>query len=83
MVRTDYMQSLMNETYNKIAIEALKNGFSGSWERLIARQLKRDYDNSNSEAECIIQAVGGVSDQKLMEAANLIIHSKIPKYANK
>lgn len=77
MTRTKYMQEIMNSTYSGIAIEAIHRGFDGSWERLIAKQLRKDYEAGNSEAECIIDAVGGLSDQKLLQAAGLIIESKI------
>jgi|GEM_PF-2904438 len=83
MERTEYMQSLMNDTYSSVAIEAIQNGFDGSWERLIAARLRKDYVAGHSEAEVIVHAVGGVSDQKLMEAAKLITSSKIPENETK
>jgi hypothetical protein len=77
MTRTKYMQTVMNETYPGIAIEAIKNGFEGAWDRLIAERLLKDYNAGNSEAECIIEAAGGLSMQKRMQAAKLITSSKI------
>jgi hypothetical protein len=77
MIRTKYMQSIMNATYPHIAIEAIKNGFDGAWQRLIAERLLNDYNAGNSEAECIIESVGGLSMQKRMQAAKLITSSKI------
>jgi hypothetical protein len=77
MTRTMYMQSLMNATYPGIAIEAIKGGFDEAWERLIAEKLLKDYNAGNSEAECIIESVGGLSMQKRMQAAKNITSSKI------
>lgn len=76
VIRTAYMQHIMTATYPEVANEAIRNGFDGAWERLIAERLYRDKENGNSEAECIIYAVGGVSPQKLKMAAKMIINSK-------
>lgn len=77
MTRTKYMQDIMNATYPGVAIEAIKNGFAGSWERLIAKKIREDYNQGHSEAECLVQGIGGLSDQKLVELAHLITKSKI------
>jgi hypothetical protein len=73
MQRTEYMQKIMMATYNDVAIEALKNGFDGAWERLIARRLKLDASNGNSEAEVILQANG----DNAAIAAKMIYNSKM------
>lgn len=80
MERTIYMQKVMNDTYTDVAIEAIKGGFNGAWERLIAERLRTDYDKGISEAEVIIDSVKGKWDntqQQLMMAAHLITSSKI------
>jgi hypothetical protein len=82
MIRTEYMKNLMTSTYPNVAIEAFKNGFQGSWERCIAKKLREDYNKGNSEAECLVQSIGGLSDQKLIELAHLITSSKIKEHAN-
>jgi len=41
--RTPYFQHLMDSTYKKIGTEAVKHGSDGAWERLIAKDLRRDY----------------------------------------
>lgn len=82
MERTKYMTQIMNETYAGVAIEAVKNGFDGSWERLIAAKLRKDYIKGISEAECLVHAAGGVSDQKLLQMAHFITNSKIVEHDN-
>ncbi len=82
MERTQYMQQLMTSTYPQVAIEAITGGFDGSWQRLIVKRLRQDYAKGKSEAECIVQAAGGLSDQKLMQAADMILNSKIPAHEN-
>lgn len=79
MERTKYMQTIMNETYPDVAIEAIKGGFEGAWERLIARRLLTDYQAGHSEAEVILAAMGGISQEKRLRAAKYIISSKIPQ----
>lgn len=81
MERSKYMSRIMASTYPGVAIEAIRNGFDGAWQRLIVKQLRKDYEAGNSEAECIVQAAGGLSNQKLMQAADLIINSKIEPHA--
>lgn len=73
--RTPFMQSLMTSTYPNLAIEAIIGGFDGSWERLIAQQLRIYAKSNHSEAELILQANGG----DVMKAAKMIINSKIPE----
>lgn len=75
MERTKYMTAILNETYPLVAIEAIKNGFDGALERLIAARLRKDYNNGHSEAEVIMSAVEGSASN----AAKLIINSKIPE----
>jgi hypothetical protein len=79
MTRTPYMQRLMTSTYSMIAIKAINGGFDNAWERLIAERLLKDYNAGNSEAECLIESVGGLSKEKRMQAAKLITSSKIPE----
>lgn len=79
MERTTYMQTIMTETYADVAIEAIKGGFDGAWERLIGRRLNRDYANGHSEAEMIVESVMG----DMVKASNLIINSKIPEHETK
>jgi len=76
MERTKYMQSLMTDTYGQVAIEAIKGGFYGAWERAIARRLRRDYSAGHSEAETIVQSVDG----DFTKASYLITSSKISEY---
>jgi len=76
MKRTSYMELLMITTYPMIAIEALKGGFDGAWERLIAQQLEKDCKADESEAIVIAESVGN----DFMKAAHLIISSKIENY---
>jgi len=80
MTRTPYMQLLMTSTYPMVAIEAINGGFEGAWERLIAERLLNDYNAANSEAECLLLSVGGLSMQKRMQAAKLITSSKIQSH---
>lgn len=75
MERTTYMSNCMTSTYSLVAIEAISGGLQGSWERLIAKKLKKDIQSGNSEAEVIVDSVGG----DYMKAAKLIIDSKIPE----
>lgn len=78
MERTNYMQAIMTETYSDVAIEAIKTGFNGAWERVIARRLERDYINGHSEAEVIVESAGS-----LKQASYLITSSKIPEHETK
>lgn len=73
--RTPYMQRLMTSTYPQIVIEAIQGGFTGSWERLIARRLAMDVERDHSEAVMIVESCGGC----FMKAAYLITNSKIPE----
>lgn len=73
MKRTTYMQSLLTTTYPGIAVEAIKNGFDGAWERLIANRLKQDALRDVSEAQMILESVG----YNHMKAAYLITSSTI------
>jgi hypothetical protein len=43
IIRTEIMQQILNETREYVAIEAIQNGFTGSWERVISRQLKESH----------------------------------------
>jgi hypothetical protein len=56
------MQKIMNDTYPGIAIEAITNGFEGSWERLIAKKLFDKAASSNvfimMEAHSILKQTG-------------------------
>lgn len=79
MERTKYMSKIMTDTYGQVAIEAIKGGFDGSWERVIARQLRKDCSAGHSEAETIVQSVDG----DFTKAAYLITSSKIPEYETK
>jgi hypothetical protein len=73
MERTPFMQQLMNITYPEVAIEAIKGGFSGSWERCIARHLKLIYRHHSEAAEIVDYCEGDY-----MKAAHLITSSQIP-----
>lgn len=75
MERTTYMSNCMTSTYPMVAVEAIQNGWDNSWVRLIADKLKKDIQSGNSEAEVIVDSVGG----DYMKAAKLIIDSKIPE----
>lgn len=75
MERTPFMQTLMTSTYPQIPMEAVLNGFDGSWERCIAKALKNSAAVGNSEAEVILEAAGG----DYLKAAYLITSSKIPE----
>ena len=74
------MQSIMNATYPSIAIEAIIGGFDGSWERLIAKRLEKDYNAYHSEAIEIVNSVfipGESLTKASLKAAYLITSSKI------
>lgn len=73
MKRTTFMQLLLTVTYPNVAIEAIKGGFDGSWERLIAKKLQEKVAAGHSEAEVIVQAAGG----DFFKAATLITSSII------
>lgn len=75
MTRTNYMQTIMTATYSSVAIEAIKGGFTGAWERCIEKRLRHDVDNNHSEACEILESVG----MDYMKAAHLITSSKIPE----
>lgn len=74
MERTNYMKSLMTTTYPDVAVEAIKGGFKGAWERLIASRLHTDVLKDKSEAVLLVESVG----MDYMKAAHLITESKIP-----
>lgn len=74
MERTPFMQTIMTITSSQVPMEAVLNGFDGSWERCIAKALKNSVAAGNSEAEVILQAAGGDS----LKAAHLITSSQIP-----
>lgn len=76
MERTPFMQTLMTCTYPQAAVEAVLNGFDGSWERCIARALERHVLAGNSEAEVLLQGAEG----DYLKAAHLITSSKIPDH---
>lgn len=82
MERTKYMQDIMNATYPEIAIEAIRRGFDGAWERLIAHRLHVDFKKGVSDAEVILDYVGGAEEEDRLEAAKYILKSKIPEYDN-
>lgn len=78
--RTAYMQFLMNSTYAGIAIEAIKRGFTGAWERLIANQLYQDiYNDQNPQAFELLDLTGDTNYTKetFLKAAYLVTGSKI------
>jgi hypothetical protein len=74
------MQQVMNEIYNKVAIEAIASGFDGSWERVIAERLYIDYLKDHSECCEIVGSIKIFSSLKnaCQKAAYLITSSKIP-----
>lgn len=82
MERTAYMQSLMDRTYPGVAIETIQNGFNGSWERLIAKELELSYRRYHSEACEIVDSCdvpGDKSNACFLRAAHLITASKRPE----
>lgn len=83
VTRTNYMQNLMTSTYPMIAIEAIKGGFDGSWERLIAKRLITDYEKDHSEAVEIMNSFLGMGIKSIanasVKAAYLITSSKTPE----
>lgn len=81
IVRSEYMQSVLDATYPNLAVEAIKGGFDGAWERLISAQLRKDYIADHSEANEIVESVmvkGDKASQTYLKAAYLITSSKIP-----
>lgn len=85
MTRSTYMQNLMTLTYPTIAIEAIKNGFDGAWERLIAERLRKDYRADHSQAVVLVDSQpidDNVPEElqlfhKSIKAAHLITSSTI------
>jgi hypothetical protein len=65
----------MTETYSDILIETIKNGYDGSWERLIAKRLERDAMNGHSQAELILAS----NDYDALNGAKQILLSKTPE----
>ena len=85
MQRTTYMQSLMNRTYPGVAIEAIKNGFDGSLERLIADALRYDWYNQSENAESVLNLVADrnkLSAKDLYMKAAYLITSSLPVIKN-
>jgi hypothetical protein len=78
MDRTPFMQMIWTESYKDVAVEAIKTRFEGSWERCVARLLKKYVEAGHSEAEVLLQAAEG----NHLRAAYLITSSKIPDHAN-
>lgn len=78
MIRSSYMQNLMTSTYPMVAVEAIKNGWDGAWERLIAQRLRIDYKSDHSEAVELINAQPlKTFIDKSLQAAYLITSSTI------
>lgn len=80
MKRTPYFQHLMTSTYPSLPIEAVQNGFTGAWERLIAAQLQKDFVKGHSEAEVLLQSMADSVEPLrniCLKAAYLITSSKI------
>lgn len=82
VIRTPYMQSIMNRTYEGVALQACMQGtIVGAWEKLIADALKRDVANGHSEAteivESCISSPGPKENALCLKAAYLITSSKI------
>lgn len=73
MERTNYMQTIMIETYSGVGPEAVLRGFDGAWERLIAKRLLEDQKQDISEAVVILESTGNDP----MKAAKMILNSKI------
>lgn len=70
------MQQIMNDTYNQVAIIAIKNGtIEGAWEEAVAARLMLDFNHGVSEAEVILQ----FADNDEKKAADLIITSSLPE----
>lgn len=84
MKRTAYQQSLMDSTYPGVAIEAIKNGWDGAWERLIAERLKKDCKADHSEAceivESCVTSPGPKENPLFLKAAKLITSSTIQEH---
>lgn len=84
MTRSKYMQSLLTSTYPMVAIEAIKNGWEGAWERLIAKRLRIDYKSDHSEAVELINAQPlKTFIDKSIHAAYLITKSTIQTHESK
>jgi hypothetical protein len=81
IVRTEYMQSLLDATKYDVGVEAIKGGFIGAWERLIAGRIKTDWIRDVPEACEIIESVmvkGDPATVTYYKAAKLITSSIIP-----
>lgn len=79
--REPWMQALWETTYPLTVMEAVRNGFDGSFERAMAGQLKWMYKNliHLPEIDLILQETGTdnhMSDASFYRAAELIIESK-------
>ena len=76
------MQLLLTVTQPEIDLEAIRSTFSGSWERLIAKRILRDYLAKHSEA-CELMEYAMKEDPSLsvqraaLAVAQLITSSKI------
>lgn len=75
MERTNYMQSLLNDTYANAAVIAIQTGtINGAWEQALRNRLRQEVKNKVSEAEVILQYCGG----NYFAAAELIKTSNVP-----
>lgn len=75
MTRSPYMQQIMTETYDQVAIIAIKNGtITGAWEQAVAGRLEFDFKHGVSEAEVILQS----TDMDAIRAATMVVCSKVP-----
>lgn len=77
------MQQCMTLTYPMMALEAIKSGFDGAWERLIAAKVLKDFINDFSEAFELMSFVSQEDPAMPVKAAALkvaylITNSKIP-----
>lgn len=82
IVRTELMQELMDVTAPQVGFEAVMNGFTGAWERLIAKALKNMWTNGSHRVLELFDYLGiphdNISQQQFDTAALLIYNSKIP-----
>lgn len=87
MNRTPYMENVISLAYPQVAIEAIKGGFDGSFERAMAKVIQADYLSNHSEAREIVDSLYAGHDFNLKEAylmaAKLITAANLTEEANK
>jgi len=81
LIREPWMQALWEATYPMTVMEAVTNGFTGSFERVLSRQLRWMYQNQlHLGSVCSLLDETGIkdshSDASFYRAAQLIIESE-------